>query len=133
MPIVHRPSSGRSEMDLLWPGVLLLLGLIPLLVAIYIWMLRRRRRFAVRYSIVAFALFAELIQPPTTDQEALQAAVQSLTTGRGTAIGSGILQSLDAIAEIDKSVAPSVSDTSSGVAPTPVPKGAYAPDIIVLL
>src|SRR5438128_1386232 len=53
MPIVHRPSSGRSEMDLLWPGVLLLLGLIPLLVAIYIWMLRRRRRFAVRYSSLA--------------------------------------------------------------------------------
>ena len=34
---------------------------------------------------------------------------------------------------IDKNVAPSVTDTSPGVAPTPVPKGAYAPDIIVLL
>src|SRR5512140_1281500 len=37
-------------MDLLWPWFLLLLGLIPLLVAAYLWMLRRRRRFAVRYS-----------------------------------------------------------------------------------
>ena len=37
-------------MDLLWPGFLLLLGLIPLLIAVYVWMLRRRRRFAVRYS-----------------------------------------------------------------------------------
>ena len=37
-------------MDLLWPGFLLLLGLIPLLIAAYIWMLRRRRRFVVRYS-----------------------------------------------------------------------------------
>src|SRR5512133_1841772 len=40
-------------MDLLWPGFLLLLGLIPLLIGIYIWMLRRRRRYAVRYSSLA--------------------------------------------------------------------------------
>src|SRR3989337_538661 len=40
-------------MALLWPGFLALLGLIPLIVAIYIWMLRRRRRFAVRYSSLA--------------------------------------------------------------------------------
>ena len=37
-------------MNLLWPGFLLLLGALPLLVAGYVWMLRRRRRFAVRYS-----------------------------------------------------------------------------------
>lgn len=37
-------------MNLLWPWFLLLLWLIPLIVAIYIWMLRRKRRFAVRYS-----------------------------------------------------------------------------------
>jgi Ca-activated chloride channel family protein len=67
------------------------------------------------------------------NQEALQAAVDSLAVGNRTAIGSGILKSLDAIAEIDKSVAPSITDSSSGIAPTPVPKGAYAPDIIVLL
>jgi Ca-activated chloride channel family protein len=212
-------------MGLLWPGFLLLLGLIPMIVAGYIWMLRRRRRFAVRYSslalvrevlphqsrlrrhlpfalfllalaslvialgrpvatvsvptgqttiilamdvswsmcstdiqpnrlqaakaaalsfierqksstqigIVAFAGFAVLIQPPTTDQEALQAAVESLTTARRTAIGSAILKSLDAIAEVNKNVAPSVSDTASRVQSTPVPNGAYAPDIIVLL
>ena len=40
-------------MDFFWPGFLLLLGLIPLTVAAYIWMLRRRRRFAVRYSSLA--------------------------------------------------------------------------------
>ena len=37
-------------MNLLWPGLLFLLGLIPLIAGVYIWMLRRRRRFAVRYS-----------------------------------------------------------------------------------
>src|SRR5919199_5041422 len=212
-------------MSLLWPGFLLLLGVVPLIVAAYIWMLRRRRQGALRYSsltlvraalprrsrlrrhlpfalfllalvsliialgrpvsivsvptdqttivlaldvsgsmrqndiqpsrieaaqdaalafirrqksatqigLVAFSGYAELIQPPTRDQEALQAAVESLTLGRATAIGSGILESVDAIAEIDKSVAPSMADASSGIKPTPVPKGAYAPDIIILL
>jgi Ca-activated chloride channel family protein len=212
-------------MNLLWPGFLLLLGLIPLIIAAYIWMLRRRRRFAVRYSslalvrealpqqsrlrrhlpfalfllalaalvlalgrpvanvrvpagratiilamdisrsmcstdippnrlvaaqdaalsfiqdqasstqigIVAFAGFAELIQPPTTDQELLQDTVQSLTTARRTAIGSAILKSLDAIAEINPEVAPSVTETSPEVELTPRPEGIYVPDIIVLL
>jgi Ca-activated chloride channel family protein len=212
-------------MDLLWPAFLLLLGLIPLIVVAYIWVLRRRRRFAVRYSslalvrqalpqysrwrrhlpfalflfaltslvaalsrpvaivsvpggrttvilaidvsrsmcledvkpnrlevakdaalsfvqrqkpttqigVVAFAGFAELIQAPTTDQELLQDAIESLITARRTAIGSGILKSLDAIAEIDPNVAPSLSEFSTGIAPTPVPDGAYAPAIIVVL
>ncbi len=212
-------------MDLLWPEFIYLLGLIPVLIAAYVWILRRRRRFAVRYSslalvrealagqsrlkrhipfalfllglaslvlaltrpvaivsvptgqttiilsidvsrsmcstdiqpnrleaakaaalsfiqrqgsttqigIVAFAGFAELIQVPTTDQEVLQDAVESLITGRRTAIGSGILRALDAIAEIDKNVAPSTPFDPPGVEPTPVPEGAYAPEIIVLL
>ena len=37
-------------MSMLWPGSLFLLFLIPLFAAVYIWLLRRRRRFAVRYS-----------------------------------------------------------------------------------
>ena len=84
-------------------------------------------------GIVAFAGFGEVIQAPTNDQEVLLDAVRSLTTGRRTAIGSGILTSIDAIAEVDKSVAKSVTDTSTTVPPEPVPKGAYAPDIIVVL
>jgi len=40
-------------MALLWPGFTLLLGLIPLMVAVYVWMMRRRRRFVVRYSSLA--------------------------------------------------------------------------------
>lgn len=207
-------------MDLLWPGFLLLLGLIPLLIAVYIWRLRRRRPYAVRYSslslvrealpryawwrrhlpfvifllalaslvlalvrpvaivavpagqttimltidvsrsmcatdilpnrlesakaaalafvqsqpasaqigLVAFAGFAEIVQMPTNDQEVLQDAIISLVTGRRTAIGSGILKSIDAIAEIDPNVAPSEVDGGQ-----PVPRGAYAPAIIVVL
>ena len=212
-------------MDLLWPGFLVLLTIIPALIGAYIFVLRRRRRYAVRYSslslvrqavprqswirrhlpfalflialssltvalsrpvsvvtvptgqvtimlaidvsrsmcstdilptridaakaaaqsfiqhqpantqlgIVAFAGFAELVQPPTNDQSALSAAVQSLQTGARTAIGSGILKAIDAIAEVDKNVAPSITDDGSTVAPTPVAKGAYAPEIIVVL
>src|SRR5687767_5012712 len=36
-------------MDILWPGFLLLLGAVPLIVAAYIWVLRRRR-VGLRYS-----------------------------------------------------------------------------------
>ena len=212
-------------MTLLWPSFLLLLGLIPLIVAGYIWILRRRRRFAVRYSsltlvraalpqksrwrrhlpfalfllalislmialarptsavsvpagratiilaldvsrsmcsadilpnrmeaaqaaaqwfihrqesstqigIVAFAGFAELIQPPTTNQDALHNAVASMTTARRTAIGSAILTSLNAIAEINPEVAPSDTGAGPDIELTPLPEGIYAPDIIVLL
>jgi len=212
-------------MALLWPGSLALLGLIPILIILYIWILRRRRRFAVRYSslslvrealpkysrlrrhlpfalflialsslmlaltrpvsivtvpttnttvilaidasrsmcatdispnrmeaaksaalkfiqsqksntqigIVVFAGFAAITQPPTNDQEMLQDAVQSIATGRRTAIGSGIVKSIDAIAEFNKDIAPSGNGATAGVLPTPVPKGAYAPAIIVLL
>ena len=91
------------------------------------------QKATTQIGIVAFAGFAEMIQPPTTDQEALEAAVASLTTGRRTAIGSGILKAIDAIAEIDPNVAPSVTDMAPGIEPPPVPQGAYAPEIIVLL
>lgn len=37
-------------MDLLWPTSLYLLGLIPLLAAVYIWILRRRKPYALRFS-----------------------------------------------------------------------------------
>jgi len=211
-------------MDLLWPWFLALLALVPLLIAAYIFVLRRRR-YAVRYSslslvrqvlprqswirrhlpfslflialssltvalarpvsvvsvptgqvtimlaidvsrsmcstdipptrldaakaaalsfirhqppntqigIVAFGGFAELVQPPTNDQGALAAAVNSLQPGSRTAIGSGMLKSIDAIAEVDSSVARSDAEDGSTIPPTPVAKGAYAPEIIVVL
>lgn len=37
-------------MDFLWPWLLSLSLIIPLLVVVYIWILRRKRKFAVRYS-----------------------------------------------------------------------------------
>jgi Ca-activated chloride channel family protein len=217
--------------DWLWPDFLLLLGWIPLLIALYVGVLHRRHRFAIRYSslslvdqsklqpswlrkhlpfilllialtslvfamarpltpeaglsgqttiilaldisrsmcmqditpnrlevargaalsfiqqpvlgtqvgIVAFAGFAELAQEPTTDLKLLENSIITLTTATKTAIGSAILRSLDAIAEVDKRVAPSEEiDISPEASPEqPPPPGFlgedYMPHIIVLL
>jgi Ca-activated chloride channel family protein len=211
-------------MSFLWPGFVYLFLLIPLLIGVYIWILRRRRRFAVRYSslslvreaaakqswlrkhlpfvlfllalsslvfaltrpvatvvipsneatvilamdvslsmcstdiapnrlevakeaalsfirdnrsgrqvgIVAFAGFAELIQAPTTDLRALETAIGYLSPARRTAIGSAILRSIDAIAEVDNRVAPSELRQSTDTV-TPAPEGEFIPHIVVLL
>jgi Ca-activated chloride channel family protein len=217
-------------LDWLWPDFLLLLGLIPLLVAFYIWILRRQCRFAVRYSsvslvhqalhptfwlrrhvpfllllfalislvmamgrplapeallsgrttivlaldisrsmcmrdilpnrfevakaaalsfiqqpvlgtqvgVVAFAGFAELAQKPTTDLKLLENTLTTLTTATETAIGSAILRSLDAIAEVDKRVTPSEEVDPLFVSPESLSTSRfsqenYLPHIIVLL
>ena len=212
-------------MSLLWPGFLSLFLLVPLAVLIYIWILRRRRRFAVRYSslslvreaaakqswlrkhfpfllfllaltslvlaltrpvatvlvpsnkatvimaidvsrsmcstdippnrlviakdaafsfvrdntagrqvgIVAFAGFAELIQPPTTNVQMLESAIESLVPARRTAIGSAILRAIDAIAEVDNRIEPSELRQSTEPGGPGVPEGEYVPHIIVLL
>ena len=88
---------------------------------------------STQIGIVAFSGFAEIVQAPTTDRQALLDALHSLTTGRRTAVGAGILESIDAISEIDPGVAKSWTETTPGLPPAPVPKGVYAPEIIVLL
>lgn len=84
-------------------------------------------------GIVAFSGFAAVVQAPTTDRSQLTNAIRSLTTGRRTAIGSGILASIDAIASVDPNVARSVIPGRPGAEPPPVLPGAYVPDIVVLL
>lgn len=212
-------------MSLLWPGFLYLFLLIPLAIGIYLWILRRRRRYAVRYSslslvreavakqswlrkhlpfllfllalaglisalsrpvatvlvpsnratvilavdislsmcstdippnrlevakdaaysfvrnnssgrqvgIVAFGGFAEVIQPPTTDLRLLENAISYLAPARRTAIGSAILRSLDAIAEVDDRVAPSELGGSDDPLNPGQTTEEYSPHIIVLL
>jgi Ca-activated chloride channel family protein len=227
------------------PSMLLVLGFVPVLLGIYVWQLRRRRRQAVRFSnvallrtagvgarswrrhvpivmvlgalallgvasarptvraevpassstvilaldvsgsmcatdvlpnrlsaaqaavrsfvqgqdgetkigLVVFSGFAQLAVAPTTHRDELLAALDAVTTGRGTTIGSAILRSLDAIAELDPNVAPSdpVDEPTTdgpglgGPTPTPSPTAggraggadggavAVAPEIIVLL
>ena len=212
-------------MSLLWPGFLYLFLLIPLAIGIYLWILRWRRRYAVRYSslslvreavakqswlrkhlpfllfllalaglisalsrpvatvlvpsnratvilavdislsmcstdippnrlevakdaaysfvrnnssgrqvgIVAFGGFAEVIQPPTTDLRLLENAISYLAPARRTAIGSAILRSLDAIAEVDDRVAPSELGGSDDPLNPGQTTEEYSPHIIVLL
>ena len=216
-------------MTFLWPWALTALLIVPLLLALYLWMLRRKQRYAVRYSslllvraalprharwrrhlpfalfltalaglavamarpqaeieiplsqstimlaidvsrsmcatdvapnrltiaqeaarafvedqpdgtqigIVAFTGFAETVVAPTDDKEALVQAIDNFTTAFGTAIGSAILESIDAVALVNEAVAPSGVNLQAGVPAgeeAPAVAGAgYQPDIIVLL
>ena len=80
-----------------------------------------------RIGLVAFSGTAAVLVPPTTDTQQLLTALGGLTVGGGTAIGEGILTSLDAIAQVDPSVAPTGAtvrhDADAG----------YADDVIVVL
>ena len=90
----------------------------------------------IRMALVVFSGFAELIVPPTTERKELVDAIESLTTGRGTAIGAAMLKGIDAISEANPNVPP-VGDApedgpppASGAAPGAT---GYVPDIVVLL
>ncbi|GAA3212148.1 VWA domain-containing protein [Actinocorallia longicatena] len=80
-----------------------------------------------RIGLVTFAGTAGLLVPPTGDTQALLDALDGLVTSRGTAIGQAILTSLDAIAEVDPSVAPTGAD------PKDRGDGGYASSAIVVL
>ena len=80
-----------------------------------------------KIGLVAFAGVAGLQVPPTTDKDALIEAINNFTTARGTAIGSAILTSIDSIAAINPTVAPSGVDAESAQ------RSGYAADMIVVL
>ena len=90
----------------------------------------------VRIGIVSFSGDAELVQEPTTNHSQALAAVNRLTIQNSTAIGSGIVTSLDAIFE-DPLAAISSANQDELLAPTPtptpVPRGTHAPATIILL
>jgi Ca-activated chloride channel homolog len=101
-------------------------------------------------GLVEFNGFAEITVAPTTQRGALDQALANLSVGPGTAIGTAILQSLDAIAEVDPKVQPinnavsnsplvpqgaggsATSDSLPAGTPKPGVHG-YVPDVIVLL
>ncbi len=96
----------------------------------------------VSVGIVSFAGDASLVQSPTTDHDLVIKAIDRLRTQRATAIGRGILTSLDAIFENDEEILPSVQalqqlEQSGGQArpaATPPPGGTLnAPATIILL
>jgi Ca-activated chloride channel homolog len=84
-----------------------------------------------RIGLVTFSAIAGLLVEPTTDREAVLAAIDTIRTARGTAIGLAILASVDAIAEINPDVPQTgvemPGDNGSSVS------GPYQPDTIVVL
>jgi Ca-activated chloride channel family protein len=96
----------------------------------------------VSVGVVSFSSDASVVQSPTTDKELVMRAIDRLRPQRATAIGRGILTSLDAIFENEEGVLPSVAalarlEASGGQprpAPTPPPGGTLnAPATIILL
>jgi Ca-activated chloride channel family protein len=80
-----------------------------------------------RIGIVVFSGTSVVLVPPTTNTQQLLTALGGLTTGGGTAIGEGILTSLDAIAQVDPSVAPTGATVKRNLG------AGYADDVIVVL
>lgn len=81
----------------------------------------------VRIGVVSFASDASIVQTPTTDKELVTEAIDRLRTQRATAIGRGILVSLDAIFEGSEDEPPSWKwlrpdmQPAPGDAPPPAP------------
>ncbi len=91
----------------------------------------------VQVAIVSFSDNAFVIQPPTDDKNSLIAAIDRLNWQRGTAIGRGLVASLDAIAERTGQggeINLNQDQTNSAEPqPTPMPQGQYQNAIVVLL
>ncbi len=95
----------------------------------------KEQKPGTRIGIVAFSGTASIVQPPTTDHDALIAAIQRLYPERSTAIGSGIIQSLNAIYGniYTDTFGGDIAPTSPQATVTPAPKGTHAPSTIILL
>jgi Ca-activated chloride channel homolog len=85
-----------------------------------------------RIGLVTFSAIAGVLIEPTTDKDALLAAIDTLRTARGTAIGLAILTSVDAIAETNAEVSPTGVEVPVASA-SPGAFGPYQPDTIVVL
>ena len=69
---------------------------------------------AIRIGVVAFGDASVVVQQPTTDHTTVLAAVDRLKVGGATAIGSGVLTALSAIAGAPIHLAQTPSDTQIG-------------------
>jgi Ca-activated chloride channel family protein len=93
----------------------------------------------VKLGVVAFSGDAQIVQTPTKDHDLVIAAINRLRPQRATAIGRGMLASLDAIFEDSEELAPSVialrrlAGEPTGPVPAKVPVGADRTATIVLL
>lgn len=91
---------------------------------------------SVQIGVVSFSDNAFMVQAPTSNQDAVIAAINRLQPQRGTAIGRGIITSLNAIAEQGGAEGPSTNGSplpAPTPTPTPMPAGTFAPAIVILL
>jgi Ca-activated chloride channel family protein len=95
--------------------------------------LQAQKSSGTKFGLVVFSSQAQLTVAPTTDTSVLLKAIDGLSTGRGTVIGSAILTAVDAIAEIDPKVTPTDSSAATETPPGTVTPAAPVPEIVVLL
>lgn len=88
-----------------------------------------------KIGVVSFAGTASLVQPPTKDKDLIFSAINRLTYQRATAIGSGILVSLNAILEEfgEKQLIPQPFGSSPSPPPLEEEAASKLPSMIVLL
>ena len=87
-----------------------------------------RRPGSARIGVVAFGESGLVVQPPTDDDEALEATIDRLVPQSGTSLGRGILTALNL-------ASPDTGPGSGGTGPVDgaAPGSAFEPAVIVLL
>ncbi len=96
--------------------------------------LQAQKSSGTKFGLVIFSGQAQLAVAPTTDTAQLLAAINGMTTGRGTVIGAAILTAVDAIAEIDPKVTPTDASAAANIpSTTTVTPAPPVPEIVVLL
>jgi Ca-activated chloride channel homolog len=80
----------------------------------------------VRVGIVSFASHPETLVAPTTDRAAIEAALASLTAKDGTAMGDGLMETLDLAEQIQK--ADQTPSASAAPQPSSAPGATASPD-----
>lgn len=94
----------------------------------------QRQPSTIQIGVIAFSDSGLAVQPPTTDQELILAAINRLAPERGTSLAHGIAASLDTIFAPEEETNYYSSLTPTPIpSPTPMPEGVYSPAVIVLL
>src|SRR5262249_6931980 len=86
-----------------------------------------------RLGIVVFAASAQILVPPTDDRDKLHDAIDGFSTAVGTAIGNGILASIDALSRVNPQIAPSTVRLQGNERSRDRFASKYVPDVMVLL
>jgi Ca-activated chloride channel family protein len=87
----------------------------------------------IKIGVVAFSDGGLVVQTPTDDRVAIVATIDRLVPQSGTSLGQGILVALNTLMSDPETLQSGDDGAQSLPSPTPVPRGAFAPAIIVLM